>query len=315
MMGLCTFIVTNLYRFLWVAFQIDDLCDASSDADIRRTLRDLPNGLIETYTRVLRKIKGKTDVGISSNVFKWITSAKRPLQMDELQEAVAFTIDDQCWDPDKIPDARIIKRSCRNLIVVDDDGQVHFAHHTVRQFILSTRDASNAALEHRFDLKSANDHVGGICIAYLCFSDFETQINLRRPDTQPRDAGILSSGGLAQLAGSLGLGSFGPAFFSLAYQMRGGSTEVTLPDINYSFFKKSSKDVLAPAMTQKYRLLSYVVSSWEDHTKTICSNLGASGNSFQIYTSEPLRIRSLLRNVTLEKTLAFRFRSWVGNFS
>lgn len=38
--------------FLWVFFQLDDLCEAPSDALIRRTLRNLPNGLMETYERM-----------------------------------------------------------------------------------------------------------------------------------------------------------------------------------------------------------------------------------------------------------------------
>lgn len=42
--------------FLWVFFQLDDLYEAPSDALIRKTLQNLPNGLVETYDRVLKKI-------------------------------------------------------------------------------------------------------------------------------------------------------------------------------------------------------------------------------------------------------------------
>ncbi|MCJ1425582.1 hypothetical protein MMC29_003482 [Sticta canariensis] len=42
--------------FLWVSFQLDDICEASSDALIRKILEDLPYGLVETYQRILTKI-------------------------------------------------------------------------------------------------------------------------------------------------------------------------------------------------------------------------------------------------------------------
>ena len=43
--------------FLWVFFQLNDLCEAPSDATIRETLQNLPNGLAETYERIIIKIK------------------------------------------------------------------------------------------------------------------------------------------------------------------------------------------------------------------------------------------------------------------
>lgn len=42
---------------LWVLFQLDDLREAPSDAMIRETLRNLPEGLAVTYERILMKIE------------------------------------------------------------------------------------------------------------------------------------------------------------------------------------------------------------------------------------------------------------------
>lgn len=80
--------------FLWVYFQLNDLCEASSDSIIRETLRNLPHGLIETYARILKKINVsslKSDV--ARKVFKWAACATRPLEIEEMQEAIAFGIE------------------------------------------------------------------------------------------------------------------------------------------------------------------------------------------------------------------------------
>jgi hypothetical protein len=49
-------IITLVLRFLWVAFQIEDLCRQKSDAEIRHTLKTLPKDLPETYQRALSRV-------------------------------------------------------------------------------------------------------------------------------------------------------------------------------------------------------------------------------------------------------------------
>ena len=98
--------------FLWVFFQLDELCEAPSDAIIRRTLRDLPDGLGETYERILTKIEQKRmKKQIARKVFLWVLCARRPLRIEEIQEAVAFEPTDASWDSDKIPDSDLMLQS------------------------------------------------------------------------------------------------------------------------------------------------------------------------------------------------------------
>lgn len=91
--------------FLWVFFQLDDLCEAPSDAMIRETLRNLPDGLIETYKRVLMKIEqNRMKSNVARKIFIWTACAQRPMRIEEVREAVAFEPSDKTWDFDKIPD-------------------------------------------------------------------------------------------------------------------------------------------------------------------------------------------------------------------
>ena len=103
-------IVTELVNkahgmFLWVFFQLDDLCEAPSDAMIRQSLRNLPNGLIETYERILNKIAQNTIKSlVARKIFIWLICAQRPMGIKEAKEAVAFEPSDLSWDLEKIPD-------------------------------------------------------------------------------------------------------------------------------------------------------------------------------------------------------------------
>src|SRR5437667_746298 len=161
--------LTNEFRFLWVVFQIAELCEAMTDAEIRQTLRTLPKGLAATYRRILEKISqstgGAAKVAIAQKMFKWIICARRPLQIDELKEAVGIDSTDTFWDTDKIAtDGMRLIQCCGNLIVFDkNDKTVRLAHKTVQQFLLSEPAYSMELSKFHFQLQQANLEVGEIC--------------------------------------------------------------------------------------------------------------------------------------------------------
>lgn len=98
--------------FLWVFFQLDELCEAPSDAMIRQTLQNLPDGLGETYERILTRIgQNAMKRDVAQKVFTWILCARRPMRIDEVREAVAFGPSDTSWDSDKIPDDDLMIQS------------------------------------------------------------------------------------------------------------------------------------------------------------------------------------------------------------
>ena len=186
-------------RFLWVSFQLDALCEAPSDAHIRPILADLPVDLESTYQRILAKISASPFRNeVAKRALKWVACARRPLTLEELQEAIAFDGGDVCWRADKIPNRNFTIECCQGLVVRDEEDQsVTFAHHTVKQFLLlpgSIREtlglrlntASSEQRENRdllFSLSEAERHAGAICITYLSFSDFETALAPRQPPT------------------------------------------------------------------------------------------------------------------------------------
>ncbi|KAJ4358816.1 hypothetical protein N0V95_002738 [Ascochyta clinopodiicola] len=168
--------------FLWVKFQLFDIEAALSKADVRRTLENLPETLSETYLRIIKRAHdgpgGKARIDMMQKVFRWITVARRPLHIEELEEAVSLEPSDTYLHSERVPKNAGLKlvSLCGNLVMHnEDDDTVSFTHHTVRQYILKLQSfgvCSNPLLE----LSTSEEDVGRICMAYLSFSDFQTQL-------------------------------------------------------------------------------------------------------------------------------------------
>ncbi|KAL8880401.1 MAG: hypothetical protein Q9198_002182 [Flavoplaca austrocitrina] len=268
--------------FLWVFFQLDDLCEAPSDALIRQTLQNLPIGLIETYERILEKIwRHKIKRCMVQRIFMWIRSARRPLTVEEVREAAGFKPGQKSWDPDVLPDVDLMIEACKGLVVWDrEDGMVRFAHHTVQQFLLSDPETT-----HESGLKTSNheaeNYVGEVCLTYLLFSDFETQIQARPGHIQPQQPLDVP-----QPLRLLGL----------------NSTSSSARPSDYAKQLKSACRVKVSTppteIVEKYTLLQYIIGNWVLHTKGF----------------EPSSTSSRkLQNLAMYKTLAFEFRPWGRN--
>ncbi|KAG9232010.1 hypothetical protein BJ875DRAFT_381667, partial [Amylocarpus encephaloides] len=127
------------------------------------------------YDRLLSRITGVERKDLVKRLFRWIVCSRRPLQVAEICEAIAFTIDDDFWDTTNISTnlERII-RVCGNLVVLDDTADtLQLAHYTVQQYLIRGNNANSSHFQ--FSLQGADDLLGEVCVAYLNFSDFETQ--------------------------------------------------------------------------------------------------------------------------------------------
>ena len=286
-----------LSRFLWVYFQLEELCEAPPEL-IREVLRDLPEGLAETYRRIFLKLqKSAWKTKIAARAFKWIACAQRPLQVGELKEAIRHEDSDKSWrDAANMDDEQLI-RSFGALVCLDvEDQTVRFVHHTVLQFLFSTEEISPI---FHFSQAQAHCFVGEMCVAYLNFSDFETSLTHRPPERKVQDAALFQIGAMSTIPKVLGVGR---SLFRVAYRYFGGKQATTGPSIDHDkLFNTRLKFVkpiepVSSVLAKKYRLLDYVVTYWDYHTKWLGEENMAAWRSF--------------RNLALNKCLPFEFRKW-----
>ena len=250
-------------RFLWVAFQLEDLCHQKCDADIRKALRTLPRDLTETYNRILIRIVKDRNEQIVSKIFRWVAAAKRPLHLDELQEAIAIEPKDPYLRKDRlVTNINNIISWCGGLTILqEEDSVVQFAHHSVREFLLSDHYDMRTKSLH-FRLPTVDHDVGEICVTYLHFNDFERQVSCPPKQSllfQPKD-----------LAANIFVGSrnravrYGANFVKMFSNPARPKTYDITEQLNKSLGKNNSVNI--DQLHSGYPFLVYVKQFWLLHT-------------------------------------------------
>ncbi len=171
---------------------------------MRRTLRELPESLDDTYERVLREIKGPNR-DHALHLLQCLVVATRPLRVKELAEILAVDFD----VADGIPKLKTTWRwedeeqallsSCSSLIAIvnvdqhylepswdwdysdDDTRVVQFSHFSVKEFLTSPRLAtpSRDVSYYHILLEPAHTIMAQGCLSiFLCSNDRVDQSNV-----------------------------------------------------------------------------------------------------------------------------------------
>ena len=251
--------LTVLDRFLWVYIQIIDLCEAMTDQSIRQILENLPRGLDETYQRIVQKAATSLNYIHVQRALHWVACSRRPLKVAELREAAAFETTDKCWDAEKLPHVDKLFQSCHGLLVREQDSSVRFAHHTVRQYLLSpgilhsrsylSQDVVGNIL--RFTASEANATVAQMCATYLSFSDFESALVTTEEQRNVTINTVFRKGGPVAIPATLGIDRYK---YSIPYRFFGGNSNLKVPNVDFAKFvnKGSGHRQRSPNLDDKY---------------------------------------------------------------
>lgn len=239
-------------------FQIEDLCECATDDEIKEVLKGLPQGLDGTYQRCLKKIVSRRQHSHAFNALKWVSHAKPPFLLEELEECLVFDPWKRHRDASKRPNISIVK-ICANLVVIDEaDGSnvVRLAHSTVKEFLeksttqkfLEDLDQSRRLL---FDFGPSDLSLGEYCISYLFASEYQDfSLSIEQPASFRK-----------RLLGT-----------SLSSKLANRRTEAqTLSSRRVSL--------------EEYRLLTYARANWAAHTLTI-SKHSPSWEQFRVLVSQ-----------------------------
>ena len=119
--------------------QLDAISECSTAGEIRTRLKSLPNGLYETYDRVLLNIvsKGDTTAARAEKVLTWLVGSFRPLQLLELEEALMIEPGSKELNEDlRLMRVTDILTTCGSLVegYLDKDNRqmVRLSHYTVK---------------------------------------------------------------------------------------------------------------------------------------------------------------------------------------
>ena len=113
-------------RFRWVQCQIDTIENCSSVSDIRKVLESLPEGLEETYRRILIAIDRRlSDARLVRRALVWLVGALRPMYMRELLEAVMVDPEYRALDSRfRLMKGADLLDVCRSLVVHHEETDI-----------------------------------------------------------------------------------------------------------------------------------------------------------------------------------------------
>lgn len=159
--------LTHRNRFLLCTAQLHYVLRFKIKAKMKKALNEsIPTDLFNLYDVAMSRITQLSDdsTELAINVMSWIFYAARPLQMSELQQAIAIENAMTDLTLDDVTPADIILESCASLVRHDKvSGVVRFSHDTVREYLA----------ERCFDQLRTKLVMAKNCLTYLSFNIFE----------------------------------------------------------------------------------------------------------------------------------------------
>jgi len=158
--------------FLLPALQLNNVLQQITKADMRRALEGLSETLDEAFRNSLDRIRGIAPArrDLAFRIMTWVSYARRPLQMQELQQALATREGEKDLDSDNIVPARVIIESCAGLVQLDHETDtVSFFHFSIDEYLRSQPGI----------LPDSEMPVARTCLSYLLHSSLKALPLLR----------------------------------------------------------------------------------------------------------------------------------------
>ena len=173
--------------FLLPALHVRNLLDQPTRADVKAALNSLSADLTTVFASTLDRIHGLAGsrMKVAFNSLMWISHAKRPLKVDELQHALGVRFEENDINKDNFLSLRTILDSCCGLVEVDKDSNIiRLVHFSLEEYLQSQ--------EHNL-FQDADLTISRTCLKYLSFNSLRGMSYLNRPafDTTLRERPLL----------------------------------------------------------------------------------------------------------------------------
>lgn len=272
-----------------MVLQIDSICNEETDNGILTALRNLPRDLPEVYDRILQKNSRST---YTKKLLQLVSVAYRPLTLWELREALSITPGDDSMDTKKfITDIQKTISSCGSLLEVDEESlTVHYIHPSAKQHLLcqdtrSPLDAETASVVSlRFSNVEAHCLMGGICLTYLNWGVFETQLASHHTTWQISASDAVSASAKSPLRSASIAGKVAQMY--LKRTRRISSSTNTSFDFKGALMEAySGKD--KKQTVGEFFFLSYAIKHWIEHCGNMNDSMGKTWNLWQKLINNP----------------------------
>lgn len=119
------------------------------------------------YKQGMERSGGQSDDirSLAKRTLTWITRAKRPLSITEIQHALAIREHMTEFDSGDMPDVKALESACAGLVTTDEkSGNIRLVHHSTQEFLQQSQE--------KWFLEGES-YITKICLTYLSFSTFD----------------------------------------------------------------------------------------------------------------------------------------------
>src|SRR5207302_8445798 len=131
-----------MYRFLLVSLNMDAIVAEVKVAQRKRKLAEMTRGneLSDAYTATLTRLKAqkgnKSKLGLK--VLMWVVYSERPLQAEELCQALGVEMGSAELDVENVPAVETLVASSLSLVTVESSSSiVRLVHFTLKEHLTS----------------------------------------------------------------------------------------------------------------------------------------------------------------------------------
>jgi len=156
---------TIIHRFLLVSLSIEAILAEPTIHRRKERLKQMSKGqdVGDVYGATFERIKGQEEARsrLGMEAIMWIAYSERPLQPDELCQALGVEVESRDLNNDNSPNIRTIIRCGLGLVTVDSSSStVRLVHFTLQEHILA-----NPML-----FQNPHSVIAGVCLTYLNFA-------------------------------------------------------------------------------------------------------------------------------------------------
>ena len=159
-----------------------DISKARKDRLVEEALELLPEGLPNTYTRILERIEAQSPYmkELALNCLAWMIYARRPLSTQELRTALAIRANYSSIQDLELDESVVILEACGNLLE-EARGVIRPIHYTVQEFLSKPEPRSKLpkdCFQRQLSIPSEmHIRLGQACLHYIHLVAFTQPVN------------------------------------------------------------------------------------------------------------------------------------------
>ena len=170
-------------KFMLAKLFIDSLPAKNNLTEINRALEQLPKGYTGMYETTMERIKSysakdpESDAtSLAITTLSWIVHTHRPLDLVELQHALAIKPGREIQEADIYDKETLLEKTAGLVVVESDDQAVRMSHYTAQEYFLGPG-------QKWFSL-DADSTIARACLCYLSSKDLSAPCDRSREDEE-----------------------------------------------------------------------------------------------------------------------------------